>query len=75
MTDRKEGRRKKKKKSGVYKRFSKQDVPAVMHAIPQVSNIATCLARFELVRLFHHPPDVFDPPDNKVIHVVGVAQA
>jgi hypothetical protein len=28
-----------------------------------------------LVRLFHHTPDVFDEPDNKVIHVVGVVHA
>jgi hypothetical protein len=28
-----------------------------------------------LVRLFHHTPDVFDKPDNNVIHVVGVVHA
>ena len=55
MTDRKKGRR--EKKSGVYKRFleARQHVPAAMHAIPQVSNIAICLARCELVRLIPPP--------------------
>jgi hypothetical protein len=28
-----------------------------------------------LMLLFHHTPDVFDKPDNKVIHVVGIVHA
>jgi hypothetical protein len=28
-----------------------------------------------LVRLFHHTPDVFDKPDDKVIHAAGVVHA